>query len=1127
MAPPLQPGCSRLPARRGCRVVEAAVLMAAASLIIMQASGTPKAFVQPQVSVGATPAAMVMQGASPHSSAGSAALTMPSVRGSSSYALGIAGFSLLLTYAALRQQAQASTRVAQPRVVLAAMPQEIDPVRSWAPSVVVEPVPLDLPSLCPSVCAKETLMDVDVVFRDVPITVASPPRLASPTVNALTQSIPAEEMPSQRGQRARFVGRARRTSQSHRRSSKKTACRASVKLTPALTVVPQPPSFDVTRLRLKIQTGSGLLRLLLDQTGSPDGCVYKANSAGVMVSDSRYDMKRGGWSVSLSDLDSGKDGVNLATELKRRPNVVIKVCEKALQDLYREQFLTENDGSQKAPIIQLNITEDVSLDSKDLSTRPKMIRELRHDQVEKLVIIQGIVVSVTNPRSKVRKVVLRCSNCENVEEVYVEGGFTAAHVPAACKGNALRAGNLERCPPNSFVADASLSEYASDQRVRLQELPEHVPVGEMPRSIDLCAQMSDVDLCTPGTRLTCIGVFNASEKAVGDKLTRGRNQGTNTVKYSYVQVLGLQRAQGNRSQGALEISAEEEERFDQLAKDPGIREKIFESIAPAICATEKDVINDVKRAVACLLFGGSRKYLPSGNRLRGDVNVLLLGDPGTAKSQILKFAGQAAPISVYTSGKGSSAAGLTAAIVKDRSGFTVEGGAMVLADGGIVCIDEFDKMDAKDRVAIHEAMEQQTISISKAGITTMLNTRCSVLAAANPRFGSYDDLAGSADQMDFETTILTRFDMMFLVKDVRDAEKDYTLAKHLISLHNEGQQEERKAPFSVQELRKYIAYCRSKCSPRLKPEAKEVLVNHYITIRKAMKSEQAAVPITVRQMEAIIRISESLAKMELKQDADISHVEEALRMFTVSTLDSANKDRNSGGFDALGEDEQKALHEAEEASRVFHTDGFGLQPLLSKQLLPRGHVPQVFLLSSNFSKIIMSFFILMFGSSREQITDMIRNWSLRDSVLKAGLPAILFAMQGWLLQVGQAHIDSLSFNLLNQTKTLSAALMCYLLLGKRQSRIQCFALILLFISALLLGMKGCASFKAHTRRDTADSFVFGILPVVVAALSSGLTAAITQRTLKGTAGRNSWLYSMELSMWGSACLLAGAGLSRF
>merc|ERR1719203_429291 len=296
----------------------------------------------------------------------------------------------------------------------------------------------------------------------------------------------------------------------------------------------------------------------------------------------------------------------------------------------------------------------------------------------------------------------------------------------------------------------------------------------------------------------------------------------------------------NVAQGSLvEMTPDDEERFEALAREDGIRDKIYRSIAPAIKASDKDVIDDVKKAVACLLFGGSRKLLPDGTRMRGDINVLLLGDPGTAKSQFLKFSEKAAPVAVYTSGKGSSAAGLTAAIVREgKDGFALEGGAMVLADGGVVCIDEFDKMDIKDRVAIHEAMEQQTISIAKAGITTMLNTRCSVLAAANPKFGTYDDLSNTADQMDFETTILSRFDMMFLVRDVRDEERDYNLARHMTGLHNGEVEEEREGPMGVKELRKYISYCRSRCAPRLTPAAAEVLKNHYISIRAAMKQEK-------------------------------------------------------------------------------------------------------------------------------------------------------------------------------------------------------------------------------------------------------------------------------------------------
>ncbi|KAA3675289.1 DNA replication licensing factor MCM5 [Paragonimus westermani] len=380
------------------------------------------------------------------------------------------------------------------------------------------------------------------------------------------------------------------------------------------------------------------------------------------------------------------------------------------------------------------------------------------------------------------------------------------------------------------------------------------------------------------------------------------------VRQPYIRVLGLSIDTEGPGRSALvtgsvsstasaALTEAEEEELIALANSPDIYERLARSIAPSIFGSL-----DIKKAIACLMFGGSRKRLPDGLCRRGDINMLMLGDPGTAKSQLLKFVERCAPVGIYTSGKGSSAAGLTASVNRDPSthNFVMEGGAMVLADGGVVCIDEFDKMREDDRVAIHEAMEQQTISIAKAGITTTLNSRCSVLAAANSVYGRWDETKGE-ENIDFMPTILSRFDMIFIVRDEHDALRDTTLAKHVMRVHLHGndpisagsEHGENSDEIPLSTLRRFVAYARERCGPRLSEQAAEKLANQYVLMRSgSIRHEQetgkrSAIPITVRQLEAIVRISEAQAKMRLAPFATEADVEEALRLFHVSTLEAA------------------------------------------------------------------------------------------------------------------------------------------------------------------------------------------------------------------------------------------------
>jgi DNA replication licensing factor MCM5 len=550
------------------------------------------------------------------------------------------------------------------------------------------------------------------------------------------------------------------------------------------------------------------------------------------------------------------------------------------------------------------------------------------------------------------------SDCKATKTVSCGAGFGGARFPRTCDTN-INAGagaeglNVQKCPLDPYIILADNSEYVNQQRLKLQENPENVPTGELPRHLSLSLDRYLVGSVKPGTRVGVVGMYTTYEAISGgggaDKDQRQQGASDAGIRIPYLRVLGIEQESEATDVMLGKYNTSDEEELRDLAATPDLYNKITGSMCPAIFDNEDT--RNIKQSIAVQLFGGSRKQLPDGMRLRGDINVLLLGDPSVAKSQFLKFASQVAPIGVYTSGKGASAAGLTATVIRDVSSgeFHLEGGALVLADGGLVCIDEFDKMREQDRVAIHEAMEQQTISIAKAGITTILNSRTSVLAAANPVFGRYDDMRSPTDNIDFQTTILSRFDLIFIIRDVQDMERsvwnaliiivlffsfvrklivclwdlsvifyfclfhsDRRIVGHIFNMHNKREEavkviQDESGMVEIKQLKKYIAYARKTCHPRLNEEAAELLKNQYVKFRgNVVRGAQGAgtsIPITVRQLEAVVRISEARARMELKKEATTEHVQEALRLFQVSTYRAATTGMGEGGVGGAKFDE--------------------------------------------------------------------------------------------------------------------------------------------------------------------------------------------------------------------------------
>ncbi|MFB2623376.1 minichromosome maintenance protein MCM [Methanothermobacter marburgensis] len=550
-------------------------------------------------------------------------------------------------------------------------------------------------------------------------------------------------------------------------------------------------------------------------------------------------------SIEVDYLDLEMFDPDLADLLIEKPDDVIRAAQKAIRNI---------DPLRKN--VDLNIRfSGVS------NVIP--LRELRSKFIGKFVAVDGIVRKTDEIRPRIVKAVFECRGCMRLHEVSQSTNMITE--PSLCS----------ECGGRSFRLLQDESEFLDTQTLKLQEPLENLSGGEQPRQITVVLEDDLVDTLTPGDIVRVTGTL----RTVRDERTR---RFKNFIYGNYTEFLEQEFEE-------LQISEEDEEKIKELAADPNIYEKIIRSTAPSIHG-----YREVKEAIALQLFGGTGKELDDKTRLRGDIHILIVGDPGIGKSQMLKYVSKLAPRGIYTSGKGTSGVGLTAAAVRDEfGGWSLEAGALVLGDKGNVCVDELDKMRDEDRSAIHEALEQQTISIAKAGIMATLNSRCSVLAAANPKFGRFDSYKSIAEQIDLPSTILSRFDLIFVVEDKPDEEKDRELARHILKTHKEDH-----TPFEIDPelLRKYIAYARKNVRPVLTDEAMQVLEDFYVSMRASAADEDSPVPITARQLEALVRLSEASAKIKLKEHVEAEDARKAIKL-SQACLKQVGYDPETGKID--------------------------------------------------------------------------------------------------------------------------------------------------------------------------------------------------------------------------------------
>jgi len=528
-------------------------------------------------------------------------------------------------------------------------------------------------------------------------------------------------------------------------------------------------------------------------------------------------------------------------------------------------------------------------------TQKILIRNIRANHLGKLAAVEGLVRKRTEVRPKLQVAAFKCQKCGATIKIEQEEDILKE--PSECYEDQGGCGRI-----SSFKLSTTLSTFIDSQKLEIQENPEGLRGGAQPERISVYLEDDLVGEIAPGDRVIVNGILHSMQRRRGTFRLTSFNKTMDAVSIENQEMAFEE----------VEVNEEDEKEILKISKDANIYKKMKQSIAPTIYGMDIE-----KEALVLQLFGGLSKEMPDGTYIRGDIHALLVGDPGTAKSQMLAYLSKLAPRSVYASGKASSAAGLTAAAVRDEFGegqWTLEAGALVLADMGVACIDEIDKMDDSDRSALHQAMEQQEISVAKAGINATLKSRCALLAAANPKLGRFDEFIPIHEQINMPPALLSRFDLIFSILDKPNRTTDTDLATHILLSHKAGEVHEHilksqdpmfskeqetvlmehiMPTFEPEFLRKYVAYAKRNIFPVMNDDALEILKNYYVDFRS---SSEDSVPFTPRQLEAFVRLAEASARIRLSQEVKVDDAKRAISIID-QYLRRVGMDRETGKFD--------------------------------------------------------------------------------------------------------------------------------------------------------------------------------------------------------------------------------------